>query len=180
MSTKTLRHEGKTIEWVGFSMLSYIIPPQKQIICNKYSFVVIIVSLTFHIVSDAVVKLVKNIIQPTYLPHNKGLVWIVCSIASLTMDDCEFYCLPISFRLKPFITNLLACHQTSSGCANAWCLSVRSAGMFYYLEKIDTSVWIKVILMYGLEIKWALVFIFSLFFLLYLSGQGDRKYASRF
>ena len=71
--------------------------------------------LTFHTIWDGFVNLV-NIAQ---VENNENLVWAECLIASLTIDHCEFYCLPISFRLQPFVTNLLARHQTSRWCARA-------------------------------------------------------------
>lgn len=71
--------------------------------------------LTFHTIWDGFVNLV-NIAQ---VENNENPVWAECLIASLTIDHCEFYCLPISFRLQPFVTNLLARHQTSRWCARA-------------------------------------------------------------
>lgn len=70
-------------------------------------------------ISAAFVKPVKNIIPQLSLTMQTLFRWIVRLIASLTIEDCEFYCLPISFRVQPFFTNLLACHQTSCW----WCQS---------------------------------------------------------
>lgn len=72
--------------------------------------------LTFHMIWEIFYKLV----YASYpVPHNENLVRTVCLIASLTIDYCEFYCLPICFRLQLFFANLLACHQTSCWCAKA-------------------------------------------------------------
>lgn len=70
-------------------------------------------------ISAAFVKPVKNIIPQLSLTMQTLFRWIVRLIASLTIEDCEFYCLPISFRVQPFFTNLLACHQTACW----WCQS---------------------------------------------------------
>lgn len=57
--------------------------------------------------------------MPTHAAHNENLVWTVCLTASLTIDPCEFYCLPVSFTLQPFISNLPVCHQTPCWCAQS-------------------------------------------------------------